>query len=240
MKSKAKVKNNLKNFLAVKNSTETSADLYFYGDIVSEWWAKLVDDEARYPAEIRDFLDGQKGKALNVYINSGGGSVFAGMAIYNMLKRHEGKVTVHVDGMAASIASVIALAGDEIIIPSNAYMFVHKPEAATWGNADDMREMAEALDRIQDGIVAVYAEHLKNPDDRDSVIEKVNAGTWMTGAEAAELFDIKVSEAAEYAASVTDLTRSYHNIPEEVLQSVDKTDEKKENLKRLCLQGITK
>lgn len=240
MKSKTKVTNNLKEFLTVKNSTETEADLYFYGDIVSEWWEKWFDDEARYPAEIRDFLNGQKGKALNVYINSGGGSVFAGMAIHNMLKRHDGKVTVHVDGMAASIASVIALAGDEIIIPSNAYMFVHKPEASAWGNADDLREMAESLDRIQEGIEAVYAEHLKNPDDRESITEKVNAGTWLTGAEAAELFDITVSAAAEYAASVTDLTRSYHNIPEEVLKSVDKTDEKKEILKRLCLQGITK
>ena len=238
MKSKTKVTNNLKEFLTVKNSTETSADLYFYGDIVSEWWEKWFDDEARYPAEIRDFLNEHQGKALNVYINSGGGSVFAGMAIYNMLKRHEGKTTVHVDGMAASIASVIALAGDEIIIPSNAYLYMHKPEAATYGNADNMREMAEALDRIQDGIEAVYAERLKNPEDRDSITERVNAGTWMTGSEAAELFDVTVTEAAEYAASVTDLTRSYRNVPEEVLKSVDKTDEKKEKLKRLCLQGI--
>ena len=102
------------------------------------------------------------------------------------------------------------------------------------------REMAEALDRIQDGIEAVYAEHLKNPEDRDSITERVNAGTWMTGSEAAELFDVTVTEAAEYAASVTDLTRSYRNVPEEVLKSVDKTDEKKEKLKKLCLQGMTK
>ncbi|WP_330594436.1 Clp protease ClpP, partial [Clostridioides difficile] len=64
---------------------------------------------------------------MNIYINSGGGSVFAGMAIYNMLKRHEGFKTVYVDGIAASIASVIALAGDRVVIPQNAYFMIHKP-----------------------------------------------------------------------------------------------------------------
>ncbi len=105
------MKNNLESLLKLKNSTETSADLYFYGDSVCE---------DQYPQQIKEFLDDAKGKDLNIYINSGGGSVFAGLAIYHMLKRHQGYKTVRVDGLAGSIASVIALAGDKVVIPPSA------------------------------------------------------------------------------------------------------------------------
>ena len=109
------MKDNLKSFLTVKNSTLQTADLYFYGEIVSDWWGAW-DDLDQYPEAIRDFLTEHEGKDLNIYVNSGGGSVFAGIAIYNMLLRHKGKKTVYVDGIAASIASVIALAGDEMCV----------------------------------------------------------------------------------------------------------------------------
>ena len=105
---KNKKKDNLKDFLQIKNQTDTSADLHFYGDIVSSWWGAW-DDADQYPEKVKDFLDEAKGKDLNIYVNSGGGSVFAGMAIYNMIKRHQGHKTVYVDGLAGSIASVIAL-----------------------------------------------------------------------------------------------------------------------------------
>ena len=115
------MKNNLKNILEIKNATDTTCDLYFYGDIVDSWLGAF-DDMDQYPEAIKNFLDEAKGKDINIYVNSGGGSVFAGMAIYNMLKRHKGYKTVYVDGLAGSIASVIALAGDKFIIPSNAYV----------------------------------------------------------------------------------------------------------------------
>ena len=88
-----KMKDNLKNLLQVKNSTNTSADLYFYGDIVSDWYGAWTDED-QYPEQVKNFLNDAKGKELNIYINSGGGSVFAGLAIYNMLKRHDGHKTV--------------------------------------------------------------------------------------------------------------------------------------------------
>lgn len=83
-----------------KNQTETSADLYFYGDIVSDWWGAWQDED-QYPDAIKNFLSEQEGKDLNIYVNSGGGSVFAGIAIYNMIKRHAAKanVKVYVDGL---------------------------------------------------------------------------------------------------------------------------------------------
>ena len=102
------MRDNLRNFLEVKNATNTSADLYFYGDIVSSWLGAW-DDTDQYPDSVKNFLDEHKGKDLNIYVNSNGGSVFAGIAIYNMLKRHNGHKTVYIDGLAASISRSMSL-----------------------------------------------------------------------------------------------------------------------------------
>ena len=129
--------------IEIKNQTETTADLCFFGDINSEslgeWQKYYPEDKA--PKDVQDFLDQLEDVSkINVHINSGGGSVFGGIAIYNILKRYDAEITVYVEGLAASIASVIAMAGDKIIIPENAQMMIHKPSSITWGNADDMRK----------------------------------------------------------------------------------------------------
>lgn len=148
-------------FLKIKNQSEQSADVYFYGDIVSSEWGKWEDTDT-CPEDVRDFLTQVEGvKNLNIYVNSGGGSVFAGLAIYNMLKRNSAFKTVHVDGLAGSIASVIAMAGDKIVIPSNAFLMIHKPWSGIVGNSDDMRKTADDLEQIEQGILNVYAENLK-------------------------------------------------------------------------------
>ncbi|MET8862285.1 head maturation protease, ClpP-related [Nonomuraea sp. NPDC004580] len=95
---------------------------------------------------------------LTVRLNSPGGEVFDGLAVHNAIKRHPGYVTVHVDGLAASIASVIAMAGDRIVVARNAQMMVHDASGICIGNAADMREMIALLDRISDTIAGVYAE----------------------------------------------------------------------------------
>lgn len=239
------MKDNLKSFLTVKNSTLQTADLYFYGEIVSDWWGAW-DDLDQYPEAIRDFLTEHEGKDLNIYINSGGGSVFAGLAIYNMLLRHKGKKTVYVDGIAASIASVIALAGDEIIVPSNAFMMIHKPWNSCCGNADDFRKMAEDLDAVETGIINVYKSHLAEGADIEAVKELVAAETWLNGEEAAKYFNITVSEAKTYAAQIAgDVMKQYQNTPKEIIKpaqavndnTADKTAQK---IKSLVIQGISK
>ena len=235
------MKDNLKSFLTVKNSTLQTADLYFYGEIVSDWWGAW-DDLDQYPEAIRDFLTEHEGKDLNIYINSGGGSVFAGLAIYNMLLRHKGKKTVYVDGIAASIASVIALAGDEIIVPSNAFMMIHKPWNSCCGNADDFRKMAEDLDAVETGIINVYKSHLAEGADIEAVKELVAAETWLNGEEAAKYFNITVSEAKTYAAQIAgDVMKQYQNTPKEIIKpaqavndnTADKTAQK---IKSLVIQ----
>lgn len=240
---KSAPRDNLKQFLTVKNETLTSADLYFYGDIVSDWWGAWTDAD-QYPEAIRDFLKAQDGKALNIYINSGGGSVFAGLAIYNMLLRHNGFKTVYVDGMAASIASVIALAGDKVVIPSNAFIMIHKPWAYCEGNATDFRKMAEDLDAVESGIINVYKDHIADGVDIADIQRMVDAETWLNGEEAARYFNIEVGAAKEYAAKVTETVSGYGNVPKEIITSAQAADNTAasvaEKIKRLLLKANTK
>lgn len=220
MRAKTKTIDTLRQFLTVKNETLTSGDLYFYGDIVSDWWGAWEDSD-QYPEAVRDFLKGCEGKNLNIYINSGGGSVFAGIAIYNMLKRHKGYKTVYVDGMAASIASVIALVGDRIVVPSNAFIMIHKPFAWGEGNADELRKIADDLDAVEGGIMNVYRDNLAEGADIEDVRRMVAAETWLNGEEAAKYFRVEVGAAKEYAAKVTDAVRAYKNIPNTIIKSAE-------------------
>ena len=210
------MKNNLKNMLEIKNFTDTTCDLYFYGDIVDSWLGAF-DDMDQYPEAIKSFLDEAKDKNINIYINSGGGSVFAGMAIYNMLKRHKGYKTVYVDGLAGSIASVIALAGDKIIIPKNAYFMIHKPWCACGGNANDFREMANTLDKVEQGILNVYKDNLASEMYYDEVVEMVNNETWLTGEEASKYFaNVEIVEPLQLVACTSDLYSKYINTPKNI------------------------
>lgn len=226
------MKNNLQEFLKIKNSTDTSADLYFYGDIVDSWWGAW-DDMDQYPENIKSFLDEAKGKDINIYVNSGGGSVFAGMAIYNMIKRHQGHKTVYVDGLAGSIASVIALAGDKVVIPANAYMMIHKPWSGLYGNANELRNMADTLDKIEEGILNVYQENLKDGVDIESVKEMVNSETWLTGEEASNYFNVSLENPVSAVACTSNYFEKYDRVPENLKEKkkVDNsTDERKRKI----------
>lgn len=212
------MKDNLVDFLQVKNSTDTTADLYFYGDIVSSWYGAW-DDTDQYPESVRNFLDEHKGKNLNIYINSGGGSVFAGLAIYNMLKRHEGQKTVYVDGLAASIASVIMLAGDKVVIPNSAMMMIHKPWSRLAGNSTELRKLADNLDEIEKCILNIYEKNLKDGVDIESIKEMVNAETWLTGDEASDYFNVEIGEGKQAVACVSDYFKDYLNTPKRLLEA---------------------
>ena len=217
------MKNNLKNMLEIKNFTDTTCDLYFYGDIVDSWLGAW-DDADQYPQAIKEFLDQAKDKDINIYINSGGGSVFSGMAIYNMLKRHKGYKTVYIDGLAGSIASVIALAGDKVIIPSNAYFMIHKPWCSSAGNSNELREMANTLDKIEEGIINVYSENLAEGVDIEDIKSMVNDETWLTGVEASKYFNVEVSNSVQAVACVSDYFDKYNKVPSDISKEA-KTEE---------------
>lgn len=236
----------LKQLFTFRNETDTSADLYFYGDIVSDWWGAWQDED-QYPDAVKNFLTEHQGKELNIYINSGGGSVFAGIAIYNMLKRHNGKKTVYVDALAGSIASVIAFAGDRVIIPSNSFLMIHKPWASCLGNSDDMRKMADDLEAVESGILNIYEEHLKDGVSIETVKEMLAAETWLNGQQAAEYFNVEIGEEKAIAAAVTEETKKFCKaIPKEILNRKqkavkamrEKDQENRDNIAKITIAAM--
>jgi ATP-dependent Clp protease protease subunit len=171
-----------------------------YGPISSSTW---LGDEVT-PKQFKSELDALGDvDEIKVYINSDGGDVFAGQAIHSMLKRHKAKVKVYIDGLAASIASVIAMAGDEIYMPSNSMMMLHNPWTLVLGNSEELRKIADDLDKIREGIVAAY--QTKTALSKDKIIEMMDAETWMTADEAVRLgFADKVEKEKAVAASLSD------------------------------------
>ena len=226
--------------MTIKNQTDSSADLFFYGDIVSETWQSEWYEDDMAPGDVKEFLDQVDGtENINIHINSGGGSVFGGIAIYNMLRRNNAHKTVYVDGLAASIASVIMMAGDEIVMPKNATVMIHKPSASyffTTKNADDLRKDAESLDTCQEAIMQTYMTKAKV--DKEEIEQKVNDETWLTGEEAAELFDIKVEEANDAVACAgSSMFFCYKNVPTS-LTAQGKNAKKKDEQRPLSRQDI--
>lgn len=213
--------------IEIKNQTDESADLCFFGDINSEslgeWQKYYPEDKA--PSDVKTFLDQLENVSkINVHINSGGGSVFGGIAIYNMLKRFDAEITVYVEGLAASIASVIAMAGDKIIIPANAQMMIHKPSSAAWGNADEMRKEADVLDGCQKVILNTYMQHVKEGVTEETINDLINAETWKTGTEWQEYFDIEVSESNQAAAAASDFYEAYKHTPKNLVGEQETTE----------------
>nr|EKW7678920.1 Clp protease ClpP [Pseudomonas aeruginosa]EKX0146290.1 Clp protease ClpP [Pseudomonas aeruginosa] len=139
---------------------------------------------------------------INLHIHSPGGDVFEGTAIYNLLRNHPASVDVYIDGLAASMASVIAMAGDTIYMPENAMMMVHKPWGIQGGDADDMRRYAELLDKVEDTLVMAYANKTgKSADDIKALLKEE---TWMNGREAvAAGFADQLTEPLQAAAHLS-------------------------------------
>jgi ATP-dependent protease ClpP protease subunit len=209
--------------MEIKNESKGSAELYFYGDICGSTWDKWQDED-KCPQDVADFLNQLEGnKDINIFINSGGGDAFAGLAIYNVLKRNTANKTVHVDGLAASAASVIALAGDKVIIPSTAQFMIHKAWGICIGNANDMAKYADDLNKCDESILNVYMENVKEGVEADTIKQMVNDSTWMTGEDAAKYFNVTVEKSAKAVAYVDSQFFSlYKNIPECIMQKVNK------------------
>ena len=221
--------------IELKNEGE-KAKLNFYGDIVSTEWDKWEDVDVA-PKDIQDLLYQIGDKDLDIYINSHGGSVFAGMAIANMLKRHKGYITAYVDGLAASIASVIAFVADKIICPSNSYLMIHKAWGRFLGNADDLRKQADNLDVIDEGILNVYKEKLNPGVKIEKIKDMVAKETWLTGTEAKEFFNIELSEPVEIAASFDKSFCDKHKVPEKLRNLLNNQVQQQQQLEDKIFQA---
>jgi len=159
---------------------------------------------------------------LTLRLNSPGGSVFDAVAIYNALQRHAGNVTVSIDGIAASAASYIAMAGDEIIMPENAFLMIHDPSGLVMGTAADMRAMAEALDKIGASLLRGYAT--KSGKAEKDIAKLMAKETWLDAAEALDMgFADTMAEPVKMAASF-DVSR-FRNAPPAIIAAVKAKDE---------------
>ncbi|EMD0157033.1 Clp protease ClpP, partial [Escherichia coli] len=118
---------------------------------------------------------------INLRIHSPGGDVFEGIAIYNLLRNHPADITVYIDGVAASMASVVAMAGDRVVMPENAMMMIHKPWGISGGNAGDMRDYADLLDKVETVLIPAYAR--KTGKSAQEITAMLEDETWMDGKE---------------------------------------------------------
>lgn len=183
----------------VKLKADRVGELLLYGLISNEqFWGdevtpKQIDADLKALGELDELI---------IRINSGGGSVFAGMAIYSVIKRHNAPTkTAYIDGLAASMASVIPLAADRVIMPANALYVIHKPLAGFMGNADEFRQRADILDKIEGQAIDIY--EAKTGLSREKIAKMLKAETWLTGKEALEFgFIDEVENDMQIAASI--------------------------------------
>lgn len=182
-------------FWKIINKTKESAEILIYEQIGKDIWsdegiaAKDFASDLKALGDIKDII---------LRLNSPGGSVFEGIVIYNLLKAHTARVIVYVDGIAASIASVIAMSGDRIIMPENTMMMIHDPTGFVMGAAVDMRKMADTLDKIKESIKTAYKRTMLTDEEIDKMMSDE---TWMTAADAIEKgFADEVIEAVKIAA----------------------------------------
>ena len=162
----------------VKN--EDGRTLYFDGYIAQDSW---FDDDIT-PRKFKDELNSGDGD-IAVWLNSPGGDVFAASQIYTMLKEYKGKVTVKIDGLAASAASVIAMAGDEIVMSPVAMMMIHNPATVIFGEAADLQSGIKMLSEVKESIVNAYEARTGLP--RAKISNMMDAETWFSAQKAVEL-----------------------------------------------------
>ncbi|MDK4516858.1 Clp protease ClpP [Fusobacterium necrophorum] len=178
--------------------TKNRLDIKIYGPIGSHsWWSEDMTSADDIYKELENFGEVED---INLYINSPGGSVTDGCAIYSALKRHKARVNVFIDGQCSSIASVIAMAGDKIVMSPVSTMMIHNPVSALAGEAKDMRHLASVLDIMKETIINAYVT--KSSLSREEISELMNQETYFTSKQAIEkgfateeaIFDIKNSE----------------------------------------------
>lgn len=196
---------------------QETLDMYIYGNVEGDYfdwrtWEKVESETSanHFRNELAKYPDV---KQINIYINSYGGSVFEGTAIYSQLRRHPAQKTVYVDGFACSVASVIAMAGDKVIMPKNTMMMIHNMWNTVVGNATQLRKAADDLDVIMEGNRQAYLQKSNGKITEEKLIELLEAETWLTADQC-----IEYGFADELLEKEADLTEA-----KQMLQKMNKT-----------------
>lgn len=159
-------------------------ELRLYDTIEGDGW--FTESETSAKAIAKKLAEMPNAKEIKIYINSLGGSVMEGLGIYNQLKRHEAHKTVYIDGFACSIASVIAMAGDEVIMPKNSVMMIHNAWVVAVGNATQLRKTADDLDVINSASIQAYLDRAGDKITREKLTELLDAETYLTAEQCIE------------------------------------------------------
>lgn len=227
-----------KQYFNIAKINDSVGEIDIYGEIIDESW-RMSDTETSAPS-FKDALKELKDvKQITVNINSGGGDVFSGVAIHNMLKSHKAHVTVKIDGLAASIASVIAMAGDKVIIPRNAMLMIHNAWTFAVGNASDLRKQAEDLEKVNSVVINSYLD--KNPDiDEDKLRSLMDEETWLTAQEAKDLGLVdEIAEPNKAAANITkNQIERYDNVPQKFKNEEPTVETPKETKQEVTVDDV--
>ena len=196
-----------RNWFDIKAESSTKAvDVYIF------------DEVGTFGVNAQSFIEeikGYKGQPMDLHLNCVGGDVFEGMAIYNVLKKRQAKTTVYIEGIAASMGSVIALAADEVVMAENSLFMIHNAFGGAMGEADEIRKTAEVLDKISNEIADIYTKKTNLPFGR--IKEMMDEETWLNADEAFELgFVDSISDAIKVAAKY-DISK-FKNITNEEIQ----------------------
>lgn len=164
----------------------------------------IYDEIGLYGINAKDFAKEFKAlgniETINLHLNSPGGEVFDGLAIYSMLKRSSAYKNIYIDGLAASIASVIAMAGDNIIMPENAMMMIHDPSGFVVGTSKEMRDLADAMDKIKTAMISAYGS--QTDLTRQEIADLMSKETWLTAQEAVDMgFATQIEKPIQMAAN---------------------------------------
>lgn len=198
----------MKQLWELKQAAETGVlELYIYGDVQGDgydWWTDQTIESETSANHFREELAKYPNVTqINVYINSYGGSVFEGTAIYNQLRRHPAHKTVYIDGFACSVASVIAMAGDEVVMPRNAMMMIHRAMMGAWGNSDELRKAADDLDVINRGNRQAYLQKAGEKLSEEELVAMLDAETWLTAEDC-----LRLGLADRYAEKDADMSQA--------------------------------
>lgn len=191
----------------ILNKANNTVEILLYGSIGENPWdpdaisAKSFSEELKkLPATVKN---------IELRVNSGGGSVFEGMSIYERLKNHSAKVTAYVDGLAASIASIIIMAADEIVMGEGGMLMIHKPLVMTYGNADEHERMIDILDKIESQMITIYSK--KSGMSRSEISAALTKETWYTAEQAVEMKlanSVSASDSLRVAACISSQVNS--------------------------------
>ncbi len=184
------------------------AVVYLYGRVGQDWWG-----EGNSALDFAKELDALGSRDIELRINSEGGDVFEGYAIYSSISRYPGKVTAYIDGLAASAASYIALAADEVVMGEPAFMMIHNAWASAVGDAKDLRKAAETLEALDEQILSIYDKH--STKDAEEIAAAVEAVTWLSAEECVEWgFADRIEEGLKAAACVSrEFAKQFDDLP---------------------------